>query len=180
MRHGEKIVAGAAGILFLVIVIWTLLSSSTAETRGFETTGSGTFAVERIPVDVLSDAVDWGQPKSQGGRNWIFDIFTPPVIYYDEETGTFTVTPPFPGAEAVDEAFELQLVEVKPVPYRFQLVSYAGAQGNYVLTLEDLDSGRDVFCAPNESLSEHGLEVLNFSEARVVASSRSTGYHRSV
>ena len=137
--------------------------------------GSEAFEVESVDLGSQPAAVEWSQPRPQGGPNWIFDIFTPPVIYYNEETETFTVTPPFPGAEGVEEVFELQLVQVQPVPYRFQLVSYAGSAGNYVLTLEDLDSGRDVFCSPKEQLSEYGLEVISFSENRVVASSSREG-----
>ena len=123
----------------------------------------------------LAGTVEWNPPAPQGGPNWIFDIFTPPVIYYNEFTGAFSVIPPFPEAGSIDEAFELELVEIHSVPYRFQLVSYAGDQGNYVLTLEDLESGKDLFCAPDEILADHGLKILGFVETRVVASSSRSG-----
>ena len=175
MRHSEKVTTGAAGVVFLCALIWAITSGTAEEVSSQSVSGSQSFTTESLELAVKPKAAEWGQPSSQGGPNWIFDIFTPPVIYYNEETGTFTVTPPFRDANQNNLPFELQLIEVRPVPYRFQLVSYAGAKGNYVLTLEDLQTGRDVFCAPNELLSEHNLEILNFTESRVIASSTREG-----
>jgi len=175
MRHSEKINTIAAGFLFVCVVIWAFTSGATEEQSDQSVADPSIISVDSLALDITPVSVDWGQPSPQGGPNWIFDIFTPPVIYYNDETRTFTVTPPFPNSNPIDSLFELQLVQVQPVPYRFQLVSYAGAKGNYVLTLEDLESGKDIFCSPNESLPEHGLEILNFVENRVIASSARAG-----
>ncbi len=171
MRHSEKITAIAAAVVFLCVLIWTLTSGVSEEQSVHSASDASAISVESLEQEIHPVSVDWGQPSPQGGPNWIFDIFTPPVIYYNDATRTFTVIPPFPHANPVDSRFELKLVQVQPVPYRFQLVSYAGAKGNYVLTLEDLVSGKDIFCAPNELLSDYGLEILNFVENRVIASS---------
>ncbi len=175
MKHSEKMTTIAAGLLFICVVIWAFTSGATEDQSDQSVTDPSIISVDSLDLDITPVSVDWGQPGPQGGPNWIFDIFTPPVIYYNDETRTFTVTPPFPNSNPIDSLFELQLVQVQPVPYRFQLVSYAGAKGNYVLTLEDLESGKDIFCSPNETLSEHWLEVLNFIENRVIASSAREG-----
>ena len=171
MKHVEKLAAFAAGLLFLLVLVWAFFSDGVVDEFQQIEADPSSFEVKSSMLEDLSLAIHWEQATSQGGSNWIFDIFTPPVIYYNEETGTFTVTAPFPDASPVDQAFELELMEITPVPFRFQLVSYAGAEGNYMLTLENLDSGKDVFCGAREVLTELELEVVDFVERRVVASS---------
>lgn len=175
MKHGEKIAAIASGFVFLVAVVWFFAGGEASSVGASPPAGADSFEVVSFSASDMPSTVEWGQPTAQGSPNWIFDIFTPPVIYYDEESGIFTVTPPFPGADSTDNAFELQLVAFRPEPFRFQLVSYAGAKGNYVLTLEDLETGKDVFCSPSELLSGLGVKVIDFSENRVVAASNQVG-----
>jgi hypothetical protein len=177
INQGEKVLALVGAFLFAATVIWALLFNESRDASK-PLTGSELsheFSGSLGAINGSSDSIDWGKPYSQGGPNWIFDIFTPPVIYYDEETRTFTVTPPFPNEESREDTFELELIEVVPQPYRFQLVSYAGSSGNYLLTLENLDTGTDVFCVPGETLSEHGLRISSFHEIRMVAESTQAG-----
>jgi len=176
MKQGEKIAVYASGVLFVITLVWAVFWGKTLEDSELADGNSvGTHFEIKSVKGGSTPLVDWGQSSPQGGPNWIFDVFTPPVIYYDEETGTFTVTPPFPDAKPVEESYELELVGISSLPYRFQLVSYAGVDGNYLLTLEDLDTGRDVFCAPGEILSEEGIQILDFVEKREVAASAREG-----
>lgn len=177
LRRGEQVAALSAALLFVIAIVWALFSDSPS----LFVTGLGeqnferSFTADPVLAEFSPDPIVWEQPIPQGGINWIFDLFTPPVIYYDEETGTFTVTPPFPDSGPVEETFELELVEISPVPFRYQLVSYAGARGNYVLTLEDLETGKDIFCSPHENLTEQRLRILDFTEKRIVAESSLEG-----
>lgn len=164
-----------AGAVFLAALIWAILSGNPSEVLKADGGLEGFTSFDHGEIATTVDAVVWGQPTPQGGPNWIFDIFTPPVIYYNEDSGTFTVTPPFRNALPVKESFELELREISKVPFRFQLVSYAGAPGNYILTLENLDSHKDVFCVPNETLAAFGIRVLDFVEERKVAVSTREG-----
>ncbi len=168
MKGWEKIAVLIAGVAFAGALIWVLLTFTIeAEISGTGVTSEG-FSHRDGNSEWTSDKAEWGKPTPQGGPNWIFDIFTPPVIYYDEVTGTFTVTPPFPEAAKIENEFELSLLRISLEPYRFQLVSYAGTQGRYVLTLENLESGKDVFCTPGETLEEHQIQVYGFTEHREV------------
>ena len=173
IKEKEKVFVLVGAFLFAAAVFWALV---------FDEIGDGASALSGPELSLefpgllganknSSDGIDWGKPYPQGGPNWIFDLFTPPVIYYDEETKTFTVTPPFPNEESQEEDFELELIEIVPQPYRFQLVSYAGSNENYLLTLENRESGKDVFCAPGETLSELGIRISSFHEMRMVAES---------
>ena len=68
-------------------------------------------------------AVQWPKPASQSaGRDWVYEVFTPPVIYYSPLARAFSVTPPV--TDAVAFGFELMAVELEP--YRLQLAGYYG------------------------------------------------------
>src|SRR5947209_1707798 len=48
----------------------------------------------------------WPAPPSQSrGREWIYDTFTPPEIFYHARTRQFTVKPPTMLADQEEEAF---------------------------------------------------------------------------
>ena len=177
LKRGEKGAVIIASLVFLVTVYWSVISSDSVNAEaGFAPAGGErNFDVPQVSAAEMGSQVRWRQPVPLGDPHWIFDIFTPPVIYYDESTGTFTVTPPFPDANPVEQIFELEFVGIRRVPFRFQLVSYAGARGNFVLTIENLDSGKDVFCEPNETLDEHGIRILGFNEMREVAQTSRVG-----
>jgi hypothetical protein len=108
----------------------------------------------------------WNPPAAQSrGRDWIYDTFTPPEIFYNPRTQLFTVKPPANAAdETVDEPFGLELVAVRPEPFRLQLIGYVGGEGNWRGTFENLVSG-EVFLAgagrrvPDLALSIKSLEV---------------------
>lgn len=168
MNGWEKIAVGVGAVTFAAALIWGVLT--VADTPEIPVAGVNAygFDLERPHSEGLSEEMEWRKPFSQGGPNWIFDIFTPPVIYYDEATGSFTVTPPFQEVYEMADAFELRLLGIRREPFRFQLVSYAGSPGQYVITLENLETGKDVFCVPGETLAEHRIRVDRFVESREV------------
>ena len=58
-------------------------------------------------------AETWGAPGPQSrGRDWIYDAFTSPEIFYNARSRQFTVRPPSSLAEpeAIEEAFGLELL----------------------------------------------------------------------
>lgn len=108
----------------------------------------------------------WGNPTSQKrGREWIYDTFTPPEIFYNARSKQFTVKPPSSllDDEAV-EAFGVELVAVRPEPFRLQLIGYVGGEGNWRGTFQNVLSG-EVFLAsagrrvPNLNVTIKSLEV---------------------
>ncbi|MEY4939552.1 MAG: hypothetical protein RIQ93_1287 [Verrucomicrobiota bacterium] len=100
-------------------------------------------------VEVSSFASDpWNPPTAQArGREWVYDLFTPPEIYYNGRSKQFTVKPPAGfGDDAPTEPFGLELDAVRPEPFRLQLIGYMGAEGNWRGTFENLQTG-EVFLA---------------------------------
>ena len=171
MNGWEKIALGIGGATFATALVWSGLTFPRKPERPQAEAKTKALDLGRPHSTTLALAkpAAWMEPSPQGGPNWIFDIFTPPVIYYDEASGRFTVTPPFRNdPDVMDDAFELRLLGIRREPFRFQLVSYAGSPGQYVLTLEDLETGRDVFCVPGETLPQHQIRIDQFVESREV------------
>ena len=108
----------------------------------------------------------WNQPVAQSrGRDWVYDAFTPPEIFYNARSKHFTVKPPLAAAEeAPEEPFGLELVAVRPEPFRLQLIGYVGGEGDWRGTFQNLATG-EVFLAaagrrvPNLALSIKALDV---------------------
>lgn len=108
----------------------------------------------------------WAAPVAQTrGREWIYDTFTPPEIFYNARSKQFTVKPP---SSLLDddalEAFGLELVAVRPEPFRLQLIGYAGGEGHWRGTFQIVGTG-EVFLGatgkrvPNLALSIKSLDV---------------------
>ena len=89
-------------------------------------------AAPYVPVAVVAPAVKnlaWETPAPLArGRDWLYDVFTPPEIFYSPRTRQFAVTAV--GSDDVVEApFGLELVSVRPEPFRLQLIGYVGGAG---------------------------------------------------
>jgi hypothetical protein len=108
----------------------------------------------------------WNAPVAQSrGREWIYDTFTPPEIFYNARSKQFTVKPPSSLVEEdLQEAFGLELVAVRPEPFRLQLIGYVGGEGNWRGTFQNVLSG-EVFLGaagrrvPNLALTIKSLDV---------------------
>ena len=111
-------------------------------------------------------ASTWSPPPPQSrGRDWVFDTFTPPEIFYNGRSKQFTVRPPTGTADELpEEPFGLELVSVRPEPFRLQLIGFVGGTGNWRGTFENVatgevflgDAGRRV---PNLGLTIKSLQV---------------------
>lgn len=101
----------------------------------------------------------WPAPAPQKrGREWIYDTFTPPEIFYNPRTKQFTVKPPTAAAEAVEEPFGLELIAVRPEPFRLQLIGYVGDRGTFENTL----TGEVFLGAAGKRVPALGLTIVGF------------------
>lgn len=102
-----------------------------AERGAVALTGSA-YAPATLPV-VESAAEPWTKPRAQAaGAAWIYELFTPPVIYYHASARSFAVFPPASFTESATQVFGVELLAVKREPFRLQLVGYVGTPGDYV------------------------------------------------
>ncbi len=109
---------------------------------------------------------NWTPPSSQSrGRDWIYDTFTPPEIFYNSRNKTFTVKPPAAVSEdlIVEEAFGLELASVRPEPFRLQLIGYVGSEGRERGTFENLGSGEVFLATSGHRVAKLGLTIKSFN-----------------
>lgn len=88
-------------------------------------------------------AVVWSDPAAaSGGGAWVYDLFSPPAIYYNHATQTFGLRWEPPTQPGPARPFGVELVAIRRDLFRLQLVGYAGAEGDWrgvfenALTLE--------------------------------------------
>jgi hypothetical protein len=102
-------------------------------------------------------------PQSSGAE-WVYDVFTPPEIYYDANSKKFSVTPPVaPPPETIkDVPFGVQLVQVKPDAFRLQLVGYIGSEGDYRGNFENALTGETIIGRAGKTIPSLGLTIKSF------------------
>lgn len=118
----------------------------------------------------------WSAPEAQPrGADWLYDVFTPPEIFYHAGSREFTVRPPSSFREDVaQEAFGLELVSVHREPFSLQLVGYVGETGRWRGTFQNLISGEVFLASANHRVPELGLMIREFEvQWRPVASPES-------
>ena len=179
-RTKTRAILAGAGIAALAsaVAFGTLVWRNARAPRG---PADGVTLTEAPYVPTAKDAAPvrtdtWNQPVAQSrGRDWVYDAFTPPEIFYSARSKHFTVKPPLgAGDDTPEEPFGLELVVVRPEPFRLQLIGYVGSEGDWRGTFQNLTSG-EIFLAaagrrvPNLALSITRLNVETV-EVRVPAS----------
>jgi hypothetical protein len=168
---------GKEKILLAIAVVVALGSAGVFGTFAWRNTRTPRGPVARVtlsdmpytPTATDAPAVKtdlWSPPIAQSrGRDWIYDTFTPPEIFYNARSKHFTVKPPLGASEELpEEPFGLELIAVRPEPFRLQLIGYVGGEGDWRGTFQNLVTG-EVFLAaagrrvPNLALSIKALEV---------------------
>lgn len=91
-------------------------------------------ATAYVPVAVAIPAAKntvWETPAPLArGRDWLYDVFTPPEIFYHPRTRQFAVSAVVVVADETPEIpFGMELVSVRPEPFRLQLIGYVGGAG---------------------------------------------------
>lgn len=126
---------------------------------------------EVAAVPSLQPAPAWPVPKAQSaGDQWIFDLFTPPEIYYDDFSREFTVIPPDTEKRRrmdLDAAPETRPRDPDPVPLR--LAGFIGADGNYLGILEDTRTTEHSLVRRGDRWMERDLTIVAFNVERVRA-----------
>lgn len=110
----------------------------------------------------------WSKPAAQSqGNGWLYEVFTPPVIYYNTLAKSFTVTAPMNLAE--DGApFDLELLDVKFEPYRLQLVGYFGEPGDFLAAFVSPNQPETWLARSGRRFDQLGLTLKSFDVKKVV------------
>ncbi len=111
----------------------------------------------------------WHSPPAQArGTGWIYDVFTPPEIYYDARAGEFAIRPESSGTEARALAAPagIELVAVKRALFPLQLLGFVGGEGHVMGSFENIRTGEVFLAGACRKLPALGLAITNFTVQR--------------
>ncbi len=168
----DKIFFGAAVLLLLASAGWMGLQSSKLARLSASFEGNHPSAAY-VPAGIDAPAVStktWPLAGGQStGAEWVYDVFTPPEIYYNGNTKQFSVKRP--GTPEVDPVaqlpFGVELLQIKPDVFRLQLVGYVGSEGDYRGTFENTVSGETIIGRAGKTVPSLGLMIKSFNVKRI-------------
>ncbi|HWA87455.1 MAG TPA: hypothetical protein VG710_14600 [Opitutus sp.] len=104
----------------------------------------------------------WPAPTSPAD-GWLYDMFTPPEIYYDARTKAFSIAAPEIAPAPVRTApFGLELLAVSQPLFRLQLVGFVGGEGNYRGLFENMATTETFLATEGRRLPALGLVIESF------------------
>lgn len=171
-KSQDKILCGAALLLLLASAGWTLLQNSKLESlrnSAAVNVPQSAYSPAGIDAPTVSTKTWPVAPSQTRGAEWIYDVFTPPEIYYSETSKQFSVTPPVtppPDKPEPPAPFGVTLVSVKQDAFRLQLVGYVGGEGDYRGTFEDTLSGETGVGRTGKVFPKLGLTIKSFEVKR--------------
>jgi len=154
--HFEKFLLGLAGGLALLSIAWSWWRSESGRLPAPVVVSSGEEYRPAV-VPVARTTATWNPPISQSrGAGWVFELFAPPTIHCDPGTGKFAAgIPDAAGSDAQDTG--IQVLAIRPAPFRVQLQGCFGPQGDQVAVLAAVDT-REIWCArPGERWAALGV-----------------------
>jgi hypothetical protein len=167
--HQDKLLIGAALAL-------ALGSAGVFGWLAWRHTGPGAVApveladapyAAKAPAAPPIKAETWAAPVAQSrGREWIYDTFTPPEIFYNTRSRQFTVKPPSSLLDEGElEAFGVELIAVRPEPFRLQLIGYGGEPGAWRGTFTNVLTGETIVATAGRRLEKLGVAIRSLDVA---------------
>ena len=180
-KTNDTLYLAVGGLAILGTGVWAFLQQSDIKAfRSPANAPASGSAYEATAITITSpESRKWADAQSQtAGEKWIYDVFTPPEIYYNTRTKQFTVVPPVIEPTAVTNtgdpvpvlppSFGLELVKVEQPLFRLQLEGWVGegpsARGNFL----NVQTGTAVFGTTGKKLPDLNLEIVRFSAERRV------------
>ncbi|MDD2764677.1 MAG: Amuc_1100 family pilus-like protein [Opitutaceae bacterium] len=163
----ERATGLSGGTEPLAVLVRPVLSRFTVtvefcELRGITARAAATAAVAPEAGEPAPAVHLWAEPGPQRrGHGWLYDVFTPPSVYYDRKAGRLSATPAagVTGGGTTEPRLDLELLEIRPGLFRLQLVGFAGGTENLRGIFLDPGTGETVIGHPGESLAGRGLTV---------------------
>ena len=109
---------------------------------------------------------EWSRPSSQKrGADWVYEMFTPPEIYYDGRSQEFSVKPPLTAGPETEAHPEPVVAPMEP--FRLQLVGFVGGEGSYLGTFENVATSEHILARTGRTLPDLALTIRDFQVKRV-------------
>ncbi|TVP75020.1 MAG: hypothetical protein EA353_14700 [Puniceicoccaceae bacterium] len=158
-------------ILALIIVagsgaFYLMNAGEGAPTASFAPSGEDYAEIEFSPSTEFEG--DWPRPRAQS-TTWIYDVFTPPKIYIDPETGLFSSEPIDPSADEV-VPFGVYLARMEQDLYRFQFQGFVEVDltdpSTSIIYIFDTEARRQISARKGRAYPESGFEIRDFTVVR--------------
>ena len=173
----ERWAVGLAGVVLAISVLWLgFLSSSRMEmSDSAKSFGAGDYQSMAVETESGTEPFRWMAPEPMSrGKEWVYDVFTPPEVYYDAQAGKFRLTPPSREAPIVpvDESRKkivsgLTLHSVDREPFALQLIGFAGEPGNYLGTFENKVTHETLLLREGAAVDSLKMVVFEFRVEQV-------------
>lgn len=108
----------------------------------------------------------WPKAPAQA-QGWLYEVFTPPSIYYHASARAFAVTPPLPPGDLA-VPFGLELLAVRPEQFRLQLAGYFGAPGEYLVAFTSPHLPETLLAREGRRFEELGLTLKSFDVRKIL------------
>jgi len=116
-------------------------------------------------------AADFRWPASASPaavKEWGRELFTPPLVYYDETTRSFTTgLAVSPGEEG--RPFDFDVLEIKWAPYPLQLVGWLTGADGAVAVFEHATTTGTLLAHEGHRFADLGLTLKRFTTEKVIA-----------
>lgn len=168
-KYYDKILLGSSLLVLLVVFVLAAFRPDPQPITEFVDIPAlrpeNTFVVSDL-AEVDLSIPEWGEaPPQSAGPEWIFDVFTPSVILFDENSGEFVL--PGDPSSPVPQGFGIELVSIQEELYRIQLVAHFGQGGSALVTLENRETGRTVTGREGQSFAEMGIVIRSVRTEKV-------------
>lgn len=115
-------------------------------------------------------AVPWSAPRPMArGDQWLYDLFSPPEVFYDAQSGQFRTTAPSRApdisvlGESADEVMPgLILHTVEREPFPLQLIGFVGEPGNFLGTFENRVTHETLLLREGSAVDSLQMKVREF------------------
>jgi hypothetical protein len=130
---------------------------------GYEPETTGVIATERQDT--------WGNPPAlPRGDEWVYEVFTPPEIYYNAEARRFWVAGETvnSGIDRASEStkFGIELVAIEAVDFPLQLVGYIGGPETYLGVFVNVETAETFLGNMGLRVPELGIIIEKFGVVR--------------
>ena len=161
---------GFGGVVLLAGAVWFVGGQLSARSLRGELvepqfTAASVELADEFGQTEFAGIAEWVDPRLQAADPaWTFDVFTPPVIYYNPTTERFSVTPPVayeadPIEAAPLEPIEATLLGVNQTAFRLQLVGWAADGEDHIGIFIDGESGNNVVARRGHDFGALELEL---------------------
>jgi hypothetical protein len=166
----EQVVFAAAAAVAVAATSWAWSNRSQIEVWRRASAGAPPLSENYVRVEFPSPrsvAPPWLPPGTQsGGAGWVYEVFTPPVIYYHAAAGAFAVRP-VPRPDQTSGAFGVELIEVRRELYKLQLVGYIGAPGDYLAAFVSPRVAETLLGRAGQRFEELGLTLAGVEVRKI-------------